>query len=277
MLTGCGVKRESRVGVFTVVSSIRAEAQQLLFETSIRNEKGTELASTKTHSGSERYHGLTLESHSQKVLSYLRNFETSEKPTQAKAVSEITKPVSNGDQKHDGFYFNTTAGLGWMKIDSGIEGLPAILGIKLGAAVSEHFVLFGAVDYGWLQNPKIDASVLVCANNSCKTQKISGNMDGHIGHLSSSAGFTYYSDANYLIQFSIGLAGLMNNFSATGYNSKLLPDVSTIFNLAIGKEWWVSKEWGVGIAILGLLAPGFTTGTSVAYSFVGIGVTATYN
>jgi hypothetical protein len=55
---------------------------------------------------------------------------------------------------------------------------------------------------------------------------------------------TYYLPSNYYVTGAIGMAESRNKTNSTTNKT----DRGYGANVMIGKEWWVSDDWGVGIA-----------------------------
>jgi hypothetical protein len=267
-LASCGLKIKNGTTTYTIDNVIRSENQQLRFEAIIRDGKGQVLATIKGESGEEQYHALMLESHGQAILARL-SLLLSGSDTQEVEFSTA--------HLHDKFYFNAIAGTGWSAIENFGMGGAGLFGIKLGGAITNHVILFGAMDMHWLYRPIIKTEVTLISNQSIK---LSGNLDGSILIPAFSAGAAYYTDNNYFFSSSLGIS-TWYIFPQSSKRTVGSAEGNAGWNLslAIGKEWWMSDDWGVGVSLI-------ATGVKDMYSagrrgnfryFLGIAVTATYN
>ena len=262
-LTGCGIKQGTGTAPFKVTNTIRAANSQIVFESSIRDEKGVELRKITTHSGDEPYHGLTLESHCRNVLTRLQE-----------SKQAVTAPVPVQERRYSGFYFNSVAGAGWANVDGKVKGIPILLGFKVGSAISDHFVLFGSLDLYWMNRPIVNSSGVSYVTYPPSYVRLSGNLDGFVVMENFSAGVGYYSDSNYFILTSLGMGAFQVKLNSDilvlgGSNESSL---STSLTINLGKEWQVSSNWKVGLAAIGY----GVMGNGKAYYFLGLAATAAY-
>ncbi len=272
-LAGCGLNAKTESTDYIIGNIIRSENQQLTFEAMIRDKKGQVLATIKSESGSEQYHGLILESHTKTILARLAELQI--RNTTPAAISSI-KTLLSPVHRHDGFYFNAVAGTGWANIDRMAMGGAGLFGIKLGGAVSDHVVLFGAIDTYWMFSP-IMKTVITLGDKSIA---LSGNLDGYILMPNFSAGAGYYTDSNYFLLLSMGMAAwqIKSDVPQTTFGGTKESNPGSSLSLSIGKEWWISDNWGIGVALIGHGAINMSRGVyGSGYYFAGIAVTATYN
>jgi hypothetical protein len=146
-----------------------------------------------------------------------------------------------GAHRHDGFYLRMWIGPGYtqMKLDDAdleVSGTGGSFGIQAGVAVQENLILYGQLFDDIAVNPSI------------KQGGMSADLDNvNAGVVGFGAGVTYYfmpsnmyvSGAVTYTQLSVQRDGEEIGESDWG------PGVS----LMVGKEWWVSNNWGVGVAL----------------------------
>lgn len=118
------------------------------------------------------------------------------------------------------------------------SGTGAEFDFKIGGAIKENLILHATLNGKSIAGPTID--------NGLNSGKASNNVS--IGESFLGAGLTYYfMPVNFLISGSIGLG----NYTLTVPDNHT--DISTQRGLAlqlkIGKEWWISKKWGLGIGL----------------------------
>lgn len=199
----------------------------------------------------------------------------------ASALSAQTPAPAPVSEKHEGFYaslmlggglglYKYSASSGSLTITETGSGFAFQYGGKLGFALSENFILFGDLT-GWsLSSPKVTLSY---SNGQTQSGTASNST---YSVMMFGAGLGYYTDSNFFILASLGMSkGTVSN-SGISVSS----DFGFGTNLNIGQEWWVAKDFAIGVALVGhyssvqySLAPGITW----TQLYAGIAVTATYN
>jgi hypothetical protein len=158
-------------------------------------------------------------------------------------VASVTIDPMEGFHAHDGFYLHVHAGIsatGFASTQAGVKtnyaGGGFSSGVAVGGVIARNLVLYGAFFGTSTTNP--DKQV---AGNSTTSDL------GAIGVGAVGPGLAYYFErCNLYLSATFGLAG----FTANDLNS-LRVDSSrsgAAFDFMVGKEWWVSHDWGLGIA-----------------------------
>jgi hypothetical protein len=138
--------------------------------------------------------------------------------------------------------------------DLSIAGRSGSFGIALGGAVSSHLIIYGRI---------LDS---VAPGATGKIQGPSDNLNGMIalvvfggaGGITAvgvGGGMAYYLDSNLF--FAGSLLGSRLLVDDRFGNSAAKSDVGFTFEGQVGKEWWVSENWGLGVAgqvLLGLMS-----------------------
>jgi hypothetical protein len=146
---------------------------------------------------------------------------------------------------HDGFYLRLHLGGGFTSFsgsdsagNSGtISGASASFGIALGGVIARDFVIFGNLFGSTIERPTVSAGGTSVPANG--TVSLSG-----IG-----AGLAYYvTPLNLYISGTVAATqGSVNqNGSASGNNAHT--NFGRGLQGIVGKEWWVSPNWGIGVA-----------------------------
>ncbi|MDP2234952.1 MAG: hypothetical protein Q8J88_00840 [Bacteroidales bacterium] len=120
-----------------------------------------------------------------------------------------------------------------------MSGVGINFDFKIGGAVQENLILHATVTSSALPGP----TITIEGNSSIKA---SDNMS--VGEAMIGAGATYYfMPSNIFISGSAGIG----NFSIINEDEKIniSTDRGLSFQLKAGKEWWISKKWGMGIAL----------------------------
>lgn len=146
----------------------------------------------------------------------------------------------------EGFFLRLSGGAGpagsEIEVDSDrikMDGIGADLEVAIGGIVAPNLAVHGTI-WGWMitdPDAEIELSGLPPA---------SGTIDGDFSLSAVGAGLTYYfMPVNIYLTGSLGIGQL--SFDIGG----LTLDSDTGFSLeaAVGKEWFVSDRWGIGVAV----------------------------
>jgi len=147
-----------------------------------------------------------------------------------------------GARKHDGFFLRMMAGAGYADLRSENAGTnvemtgTAMLGtIEIGGSVSDHVVVFGTASAIALQKPRFKQGGAQLVDDERETTVVS------IG-----GGAGYYFDNNVFISGALLLPRILLRDAV--FDTREITDAGLGFYVAGGKEWWVSDNWGLGIA-----------------------------
>ena len=154
-------------------------------------------------------------------------------------------------KKHDGFFLRLSAGAGFASSsidldlgqnppgpgDTELYDLAGDSNFAIGGIVGKNLALHGTF-WGWLVN---DPDVEVNGDDV-------GELNGDLTMSAFGAGVTYYfMPSNLYLTGSFGIGHL--GFES---DSALVPDGDTewgpVLDMGLGKEWWVSRNWGLGLA-----------------------------
>lgn len=188
-----------------------------------------------------------------------------------------------GAETHDGFFLRLHLGGGYTSMSASADGNKVELsggslglGVALGGSVSPNLIIYGAVVSASIQDP--DYTV----NGTTETlTNISANLTG-LG-----VGAAYYlTPSNVYVSGTLLATWLSlrdsNDDTSDPYDQT---KVGGGLEVLVGKEWWVSDNWGLGASAQLLLAAmqakgAFVTGgsvptwTSASFSLL---FSATYN
>lgn len=186
----------------------------------------------------------------------------------------------DGFHRHDGFFFRGQYGYGRgeSKIENispgqtlTLSGPAGILNLQLGYAVIDNLILY--IERG--------AMVILDAKAEWANSGLSG-ADGKTDVSTGSFGLGlcwYFMPANVYVSPTISLA-------ATEYDGDFIEGDSrggTGLSLSVGKEWWVSANWGLGVALYGMYGWDTVeekvnnTTSDVRNWYAGIALSATWN
>lgn len=170
---------------------------------------------------------------------------------------------------HDGFFLRLAPGFGWNNTSSEsggntlkMSGVSGLFNMAIGGAVSQDLILHLDASGVTTSSPKV--------NDQSNVSSASTSLVG--------IGMTYYLPSNYYVTGAVGMAESRNKTNGTTYKT----DRGYGANVMIGKEWWVSDDWGVGIAgqFLYTNCPGKSVGgvrPDVQSTSFGVLFSATYN
>jgi hypothetical protein len=148
-----------------------------------------------------------------------------------------------GTHTHDGFYLRMFLGFGYTNMeledqDVSVGGTGGAFGIALGAAVSENLIVFAEIFDDIAMNPTLKQG----------GTEFEGN-DISAGVVAVGGGIAYYfMPSNVYVSGTLSWGQLTvrdtENNEEIG-ESEFGPGLS----LMVGKEWWVSPNWGLGGAL----------------------------
>lgn len=195
----------------------------------------------------------------------------------AAAAPPPSQQHDEGFEQHDGFFLRMLGGWGAYSFEGTniyndkltFSSLMGVFHLQLGFAVVDNFILYGSLSgYSSMDITKAEVNG--------QTQYMSNSMKAGISGMS--AGFTYYiMPLNLYIGADIGRAVTILTSGSASLESK----AGFGFNLYIGKEWWVSKNWGIGATLFYHYSslPDGTPDSMIAHTntVIGIAFSATYN
>jgi len=144
---------------------------------------------------------------------------------------------------HDGFYLRLQVGGGYLRAkaadvspDLVVKGGSGNINAEVGFALVNNFILFAKFYGASAPNPSLQLGDLTIEGQN---EDVSQNY-GAVG-----LGLTYYfMPANIYLSGAITYTQL--SISENG-EKVAESDVGGGLHLGVGKEWWVSKNWGLGI------------------------------
>ena len=154
-----------------------------------------------------------------------------------------------GAETHDGFYLRLNlVGLGYCSYSAttggtsvSLYGLAGLGDLGIGGAVTENFILHGDIFGPVISSPK--ASISIEGFGSAEDIPVAGT----VSSMGFGAGATYYvMPYNIYATLIFGTAKLSAKDSSGSRVAETKYGLSTM--LTLGKEWWVSDNWGLGIA-----------------------------
>ncbi len=151
-----------------------------------------------------------------------------------------------GPRDHDGgFFLRLSIGIGGAEtkfsspyFPSKFSGASSDANIAIGACVFNNFALHATM-FG-----------VVMLEPTYELGDISNDFNGNVSLLSVGLGVTYYlMPANIYLSGSAGIGSLELEFVGVEVDSWVIEsDPGPVFDLTLGKEWWVGGSWGLGVS-----------------------------
>jgi len=152
-------------------------------------------------------------------------------------------PPAPGYHEHDGLYLRLLAGVGYLHSSTSylgssekVSGVGGTFGVAVGGSVNSNLVIYGEFLGTSVSDPTIEAG-----GSSGTASGVTATMAG-IG-----PGVAYYLDGNLYLSGTLIFTKL--SFSDSNSSDQLASTNWGIgASLTVGKEWWVSRDWGLGVS-----------------------------
>jgi hypothetical protein len=162
---------------------------------------------------------------------------------------------ARGAETHDGLYLRLQLGYGYTRMSASTKGTDlSIAGggggfdIALGAALNPHLIIYGTLIESVARNPTYKLNGPSTTDNPSGT--IAGLVSvggfGSAGVVGVGGGLATYLPSNLFFAGSL-LASRLFVDDRYGNNAGNT-DWGFTFDGQLGKEWWVSDNWGLGVA-----------------------------
>jgi hypothetical protein len=152
--------------------------------------------------------------------------------------------VVPGVHEHDGFYLNLGFGLGYNKMSADFEGTDRTIKggggtftLKLGGNVARNLIIFGNLFANVAVEPTLEEG-----GDEVDLEDVNAGVRG-LG-----VGLAYYLDNNLFFSGTLAAAQLAAQYDNGTSEDDDETDFGPTFVGEIGKEWWVSDNWGLGLA-----------------------------
>jgi hypothetical protein len=148
------------------------------------------------------------------------------------------------DHVHDGFYLRLHIGGGYAHMggtdangdEVAFVGAGGSFGVALGGTVAPNFIIFGNLFGVSLSDPDIQF-------NGTKTGTASGTTT--LAGIGPGVAY-YFQPINMYLSGTV--AAMWFSADDSNGNSAYSSDTGFGFQGMVGKEWWVSQDWGIGLA-----------------------------
>jgi TolB-like protein len=149
-----------------------------------------------------------------------------------------------GYHKHDGFFLRFQLGYGGLSSvapTTEYSGTAGSFAVGLGVSLTENLILFGEIYDDVNTSPTVKSGGIAVTDNGTVTHTL-------IGY---GAGLSWYvTSLNAYLSASGGVGHLqLESTDAAGVVKKGATQNGPMVRLTVGKEWWVSTNWGIGASI----------------------------
>jgi hypothetical protein len=145
-------------------------------------------------------------------------------------------------REHDGFFLRLQPGIGVLKAwterpELRLSSNTLHLGLDVGGVAARNFVVFGRLYAQAPTRPSVDT-----AGGVTELSRWGGYLGG------AGAGVSYYFADNF---FATGALTLSRQgfYQAQGAGFDLDSETGAALHAGIGKEWWVSSNWALGVSL----------------------------
>jgi hypothetical protein len=155
-------------------------------------------------------------------------------------------PHSYGYHKHDGFYLSMCYGAVFGNIldeynstSMDMSGMGSLLDLKIGGAIRENLILHATIISQVIAGP----TITIPGEGTAKAPSNFVASEVMFG-----VGLTYYvMPSNMFFSGTLGYGnfGIMDSENS---GNDVTTEKGLSIQLKIGKEWWISKNWGLGVA-----------------------------
>lgn len=152
---------------------------------------------------------------------------------------------TNRGRRHRGFYLSWAGGVYSGNVDMSdnygntkVKGIGGVMDLKIGGTLTENLILHVTwLNHGLLEPKVYDESF---GNSSV----IAENTE--LSEIMIGGGLTYYTPISIFLSSSLGYGGF--SASEEGDNDSASSEGGLCFQLKAGKEWWIARRWGIGLA-----------------------------
>ena len=165
-------------------------------------------------------------------------------PSAALAQGEDVPAADPTAHRHVGFYVHVEAGVGYLRSSASVSGTTVAISsvsipiaVSLGGAVTENWILAGEAWGSYGPTPKMSAG---------SSPASVSDTDFYLSGFGLAV-VHYIMPANVFLSLTPGVTRI----SIESGGTKEQTELGFGAKLALGKEWWVSDHWGLGLAVHG--------------------------
>lgn len=149
--------------------------------------------------------------------------------------------AQDGRHTHDGFYVRIQTGAGYTRTsllgqDFAFRGISGAFNLEVGGAVATDFIVYGKVFSTYTSRPTVDM------DGETFTGELAGVQGAALNTLG--VGATWYlMPGNLYLTGALSMADIAIALDSQQGGS----NVGVGLHLGLGKEWWVSDNWALGV------------------------------
>lgn len=150
-----------------------------------------------------------------------------------------------GYHQHDGFYLRFTLGPSAFAAsandaaETSVSGTGGAFGLALGFAIAPNIILYGEVYDNIAIGPTIESGAL----------EVETDEDTAFGVVGIGPGIAFYLPSNFYLSGTLAFSRLVVDPDTEEDDDEATSDLGLGLAAAVGKEWWVSSNWGLGLAL----------------------------
>lgn len=177
-------------------------------------------------------------------------------------------PPPDGVEQHDGFMLRLTLGFGGGAASLEPQDTSAVLSTDISGAGGAFSIDIGGAPVDDLNiHLRISTFTMVDPTVTVDAAGISDELNGSFGSSFFGLGLTYYfMPINLYITAALGVSRLTVDIDSDNEDPRGT-DAGFGFNFDVGKEWWVSDNWGLGLAGRFVLVSGTTNDADLETAF----------
>jgi hypothetical protein len=162
-------------------------------------------------------------------------------PALVRAQASPPPAAESTAHRHLGFFLRLDGGVGYLGssasqggVDASISGVGIPLGVAVGGAVIENFILAGDFWFASALSPSFEfgGQTATASDSSFSLGGVGLNLTYYFMPAN-----VYVSFTPSIVMASLTVSGISGDTEA-GFGGKL----------GVGKEWWVGDHWGLGLA-----------------------------
>jgi len=165
--------------------------------------------------------------------------------------------------RHHGFFLRLTAGGSLFAVNEGFDDVTPAFRIGAGAATADVAV-GGAITENLILHADFVSMLAIDPQYAIGEGGGTDDLDADLSLLGAGCGLThYFMPINLYVSASV----LMISAHLNPKPGRSTSDRGVAWKIMVGKEWWITKDWGIGIA--GSLLLGLSSGDDIAERVVG--------
>jgi hypothetical protein len=150
-----------------------------------------------------------------------------------------------GYHKHDGFFLRFLIGPAAVAasandaLDTSASGTGAGFALAMGAAIAPNVIIYGEIFDNISIGPTVESGEL----------EVEKSDDTAFGVVGIGPGIAVYLPHNIYLSSTLAFSRLVVDPDTGADDDEATSDLGLGLTAAVGKEWWVSSNWGLGAAL----------------------------